>query len=511
MARPPATGALHDTRAMAGGRRLIMGEPSVYAALDLGASSARLFAGRLERGRLALEEVARSPNRPVRLPDGLHSDVVGLHQAMLEGLAETARRSGDGPVWVGIDSWGVDYGLLDDDGHLLGLPYHYRDNRTEGMGQRSLGILGPGRLYELTGIQQMELNTVFQLMADSGTKAYQQASTLLMLPDLLGYFLTGQRRLELTNASTTQLLDARTGHLVDELFDRLGLRRDLFAPMVGPGALLGPVLPEVASSVGLSVPVQVVNVASHDTASAVLAVPAAVADFAYVISGTWSLVGLELDRPVVNEASREANFSNELGADGTVRFLRNCMGHWMVQECQREWGRGAQLGPLLAQARTCAPFRSLVATAAPAFARPGNMTAKVRAACAENGQPVPETEAEVVRCIVDSMAVDIAAALGDAQHLAGRDIDAVHLVGGGVSNELLTDLLAALTGHDVVTGPVEASAVGNLLMQLRASGLVEDRHHARRLVASSLPVRTVHPDPALARAAASARDRLARR
>lgn len=488
-----------------------MAGPAAYAAIDLGASSARLFGGHLGQDRLELTEVARFAHHPVRLPDGLHSDVVGLYQAMLEGLAGLAGATDGRPLWVGIDGWGVDYGLIDDRGRLLGLPYHYRDSRTQGLAQATDSSLGRGRLYELTGIQEMEINTVFQLMADRTSKAYEDASNLLLLPDLLGFFLTGQKRFELTNASTTQLLDTRTGELVDELFDKLGLRLDLFAPSALPGQPLGPVLGEVADSVGIASPVEVLNVASHDTASAVLAVPATTKDFAYVISGTWSLVGLELERPVVNEQSRRANFSNELGADGTVRFLRNVMGHWMLQECQRSWGRQADLGSLLGQARDCPPFRSLVSTDRQDFAHPGNMAEKVRSACAAGGQPVPGSDAELVRCIVDSMALAIADALEEAQRCASREAKIVHVVGGGASNDILLEVVAALTGIEVVAGPVEASAAGNVLMQLRAAGRLRDRHDARRLVARSFPLKVVRPDPELRRRALDARQRWARR
>lgn len=490
-----------------------MKAPYAHAAIDLGASSARLFGGRLRDGRLVASEVTRLPNGPVRLPDGWHWDILRIYQGMLEGLAELSRQVDGQPVWAGIDGWGVDYGLLDSAGHLLGLPFHYRDGRTQGYRRRAAEIVGPGRIYEATGIQEMEINTLYQLMAehDQHSAGYRAAATLLMVPDLLAYFLTGEARFELTNASTTQLVDARTGHVVDWLLRDLGLRSDLFAARVQPGEIVGQMLEEVAASVELQSPLSVISVASHDTASAVLAVPAAVEDFAYVVSGTWSLVGFELDRPVIDEASRQANFSNELGADGTVRFLRNAMGHWMLQECERTWARAGSprdMGKVLAEARRRPPFQSLVDTAHPDFGRPGNMPAVVRAVCTQTGEPVPDGDADLVRCILDSMALAIAATLAEAERCAQRTAAVVHVVGGGVGNDLLLELVAAATGLPVVAGPVEASAIGNLLVQLRAAGLVGDRREMRALVAASFPLKTVTPDPDLSQSARRARRRL---
>ena len=487
-----------------------MTQPHLFAAIDLGASSARLFAGHLEGDCLLASEVVRLPNGPVRLPDGLHWDVLRIHQGMLKGLAGMSRQV-DGPLWTGIDGWGVDYGLLDAAGHLLGPPFHYRDHRTAGRPEEADRLVGAERIYDATGIQEMEINTIFQLMADRGTAAYGAASQLLLVPDLLAYFLTGERRFERTNASTTQLVDVRTSELVEWVLPLLGLRRDLFAPAVQPGELIGPVLAEVAASVEMASPVSVVAVASHDTASAVLAAPARVDDFAYVVSGTWSLVGLELERPVIDEASRQANFSNELGVDGTVRFLRNVMGHWMLQECERTWALSGQphsIGPLLEEASRQPAFRSLVDTGGPDFARPGNMPALVREACARSGQPVPGSDAELVRCIVDSMALAIAGTLEEALGLARHSVSVVHVVGGGVANELLLGLIAAATGLEVVAGPVEASAIGNLLVQLRAAGQIGDRRDMRALVSRSFPTKRYQPDPALGRAARAAQGRL---
>ena len=485
-----------------------MKAPHVYAAIDLGASSARLFAGRVEGRRLVTSEVTRLANGPVRLPDGWHWDVLRIHQGILLGLAELSRQVDGEPMWAGIDGWGVDYGLVDSAGHLLGLPFCYRDLRTAGYVSLANEVVGRGRIYEATGIQEMEINTLFQLLSERKSAAYTSASQLLLVPDLLAYFLTGHAGFERTNASTTQLVDVRTGELVDWMLRAFGLRHDLFAPPVQPGEMIGPALGDVVASVELESPLSVVAVASHDTASAVLAVPAAAEDFAYVVSGTWSLVGFELERPVIDEVSRQANFSNELGVDGTVRFLRNVMGHWMLQECERTWaqsGRRQEIPSLLAAAARQPAFRSLVDTGDPAFSRPGNMPERVRAACARSGEPVPSSDANLVRCIVDSIAIAIAETLADAERCAGRSASVVHVVGGGVGNDLLLELIAAATGLEVLAGPVEASAIGNLLIQLRAADLVGDRKEMRALVAGSFPVKRVVPDPDLCQLAERAR------
>jgi rhamnulokinase len=487
-----------------------LGVPQLFAAVDLGASSARLFAGRLDGDQLEVREQARIPNGPVQLPDGIHWDFLRIHQGMLEALGQLSREVSPSPLWVGVDSWGVDYGLLDETGRLLGEPFHYRDERTAGRVEELDRLVGLEQLYNATGIQEMVINTVYQLLAERESISYAFASHLLMVPDLVAYLLTGERRLETTIASTTQLVDARTGALVDSLFGPLRLRRELFALPIQAGEHYGPVLPAVGASVGIGAPVSVVSVASHDTASAVLAVPALTEDFAYVASGTWSLVGLELDAPVITEPSRLANFSNELGYDGTVRFLKNVMGYWMLQECERTWarsGRPVRLVDLFDAAESCDPFRSLVDTFDPVFAVPGDMPGRVRDSCAASGEPVPETDAELVRCVLDSMALGICSALEEAQRCAGRRVSVLHVVGGGSAHRLFLSLIAACTGLEVVAGPIEASAVGNLLVQLRAAGLVGERPEMRALVGRSFPLLRVRPDPALAGAARGALSR----
>ncbi|MGI5272545.1 rhamnulokinase [Nonomuraea sp. CA-218870] len=421
-------------------------------------------------GRIELEEVHRFANRPVRVAGTLHWDVLALYQGVLDGL----RRAGPAES-VGVDAWAVDYGLLDGDGRLIGNPVHYRDARTARFTER----VDP---YEVTGTQFLPFNTVNQLLCER----LDRAETMLMIPDLLGYWLTGTAGAERTNASTTALYDVRGRDWAWELIDELGLPRRIF-PGFAAGA--SPLRPDVAGEVGYAT--EVVKVASHDTASAVVAVPAETDRFAYVSCGTWSLVGVELPAPVLTEESRLANFTNEAGLDGTTRYLRNVMGLWILQECLRAWG-GPPLEPLLAEAET-ARTGAVIDPDDPAFLPPGDMPGRIAAYCARTGQPAPEGPAQVVRCILQSLALAYQRAIADAVRLSGRPVEVVHLVGGGSLNTLLCRLTADATGLPVVAGPVEAAALGNALVQARARGLVGGLAEMRELVRRGAGVRTYRP------------------
>ncbi|MFJ9624055.1 rhamnulokinase family protein [Streptomyces sp. NPDC101181] len=470
-----------------------------FAAVDLGASSGRVITGRVGPDTLRLTEAHRFPNRPVRLPEGLRWNILGVYGGVLDGLRAA------GPVdSVGIDGWAVDYGLLDADGALLGNPVHYRDARTEGVAERVWATVPPDALYRATGIQYAPFNTLYQLIAARGTPQLASAKRLLLIPDLIAYWLTGEQGTELTNASTTQLLDPRTGDWNQPLADRLGVDLTLFAPLRRPGEPAGALLPAVQREAGLPGPVPVTAVGSHDTASAVAAVPALPGErFAYLCTGTWSLAGLELDAPVITEAGRAANFTNELGLDSTVRFLRNIMGLWLLQECMRAWGL-TEVAPLLAEAAHAPGLRSVVDAAAPEFLAPGDMPGRIAAACRATGQPVPRTPGAFTRCVLDSLALAHRTAIHEAQQLAGRAVDVVHIVGGGARNALLCRLTADATGLPVVAGPAEAAALGNVLAQARAHGLPGDLAASRRLIARHQPLTRYEPsgDPAAWRAAA---------
>jgi rhamnulokinase len=432
---------------------------------------------------VALHEVHRFPNRPVTVDGTLHWDVLSLWAGVVDGLRIAGR---SGPLaGIGVDSWAIDYGLLDEDGRLLGNPVHYRDRRTDGVADVVASTIGLDELYATTGVQLLPFNTVFQWVAARDSWAMRNAAHALLVPDLFGYWLTGQLGSELTNASTTGLLDVRSGAWADELFKRLELRSDLLAPIRRPGDEVGRLRPGVAADCGLgSVPVLAVG--SHDTASAVLGVPARGERFAYISCGTWSLVGVELDAPVTTAAARAANFSNELGVDATVRFLRNVMGLWLLQESVRTWerdGSPVDLPRLLAEAATLPGRRSVIDPDRPEFLPPGDMPSRLRAECRRAGQPVPETPAEITRCILDSLAAAYRRTVREAAALSGAPVEVVHLVGGGAHNALLCQLTADACELPVVAGPVEAAAYGNVLVQARAAGVVSgDRTELRSLL-----------------------------
>ncbi|WP_200215093.1 rhamnulokinase [Micromonospora coerulea] len=467
---------------------------AAIAAVDLGASSGRVMLGRVAPDRLDLVEVNRFPNVPVRVAGTLHWDVLALYRGVLEGLRAAGREAGQ-ITSVGIDSWAVDYGLLDAGGALLGNPVHYRDERTDGAMDKVLAGVPAAEIYRITGLQFLPFNTLYQLAASAGSPQLAAARNLLLIPDLLSYWLTGIAGTEVTNASTTQLLDVGTRTWSDRLLAVAGVPADLFPPLRQPGDGAGELLPDVLDDTGLAGPVPVTAVGSHDTASAVVGVPAAGERFAYVSCGTWSLVGVELDTPVLTEDSRRANFSNEGGVDGTTRYLRNVMGLWLLQESIRTWnaaGLPADLASLLHDAARVPAFSAVVDANDPAFLPPSDMPARIAAACRRTGQTPPQSQAETVRCILDSLALAYRTAVHDAVRLSGRDVDAVHVVGGGARNGLLCQLTADACRRPVVAGPVEAAALGNVLVQARAAGVVHGDLRALRQLLRSTQQLTVY-------------------
>jgi rhamnulokinase len=468
---------------------------TAVAAVDLGASGGRVMVGQVGPGSLDVRELHRFANAPVSVLGHLHTDILRLHAEMMVGL-QAASRAVE-LASVGIDSWGVDYGLLDADGTLAGNPVHYRDARTEGVLPEILAKVSASELYAITGIQQLPINTLCQLVAAAGSSQLESARTLLLLPDLLGYWLTGSVGAEVTNASTTQLLDVRSRTWSTELMRRTGLDPGLFPSLRQPGDLVGGLLPEPATQAGLRAGLPVLAVGSHDTASAVACVPAADDAFAYISLGTWSLVGMELSQPVLTSASQQANFTNEAGLECTIRYLRNVMGLWLLQESLRAWdmaGQRAGLRRLLASAAREPALRFIVDVDHPAFLAPGDMPARISAACRAAGQAAPVSQAEVTRCIFDSMALGHRRAVADAQRLSGRHADVIHVVGGGARNPLLCQLTADACGLPVIAGPAEATAIGNVLVQAMALGAVADgRHGMRALVRATQPLRRYRP------------------
>jgi rhamnulokinase len=419
--------------------------------------------GTVAPGGLALEEAHRFPNAPVEAADGsLHWDLDRIYAEVIDGLRKA------GPVdSIGVDSWAVDYGLLDSSGALLGAPYSYRDARTKGAQAQVLSKVTEEELYAVTGLQQLPFNTIYQLASEP---TLSQAATILLIPDLIAYWLTGVVGAEATNASTTQLYDVRRRSWATDLAARVGVPERLLPPLREPGSVIGELLPEVAASIGQTARTPVIAVGSHDTASAVVAVPAAPGSaFAYVSSGTWSLVGLELSTPVLTEAARSANFTNEGGVDRTVRFLHNVMGLWVLSETMKTW-QAEDLTTLLASASTAPEGGAVVDIDAPEFLPPGDMEARIMAACQRTGQQSPATRAEVVRCILESLALATRRAVRTAAELSGRAVDVVHVVGGGARNTLLCQLTADACGLPVLAGPVEATALGSVLVQARTLG-----------------------------------------
>ena len=471
------------------------------AAIDLGASSGRVMVGRVGPRTLELHEVHRFPNDPVALPDGLHWDMLGLYREIVGGLRSAGREAG--PLrGVAVDSWGVDYGLLDGAGSLIGAPFHYRDRRTEAAVPAVHAVVPFDRLYARTGTQFQPFNTVYQLTAEGGTPRFEAARTMLMIPDLIGFWLTGTLAAEETNGSTTGLFDIGGRAWATDLLDELGLPRGIFPPTGRPGAMVGDLRPAVAAEAGLTKPPSLTHVGSHDTASAVVGVPADGDGFAYIACGTWALVGVELERPILTEASRAANFTNEGGVDGRIRYLRNVMGLWLLQESLRTWehaGEPSDLTGLLAAAAELPSGGPQIDVDDPVFMPPGDMPARIAKACRQSNQTLPAGRSSLVRCIVDSLAAAFARAVDDAERLSARPIEVVHIVGGGSRNSLLCQLTADACGRPVVAGPVEATALGNVLVQARAHRLIDgDLETLRSLVRTTSDLRRFEPRPVAA-------------
>lgn len=473
------------------------------AAVDLGATSGRVMVGTVGPDRLDLTEAHRFDTAPVQTDGALRWDVRRLYDDVLAGLRIALE---GGPLHgIGIDSWAIDHGLLDNEGELLADPYCYRDPRTDGIAQRVADEIGAAELYRRNGLQRLPFNTVYQLLASAGAGELEAAGSMLLLPDLLGYWLTGVAGAERTNASTTGLHDVRRRSWDLDLVERLGLPTGLLPPLRTPGTVLGDLRPEVAERIGAADPIPVVTVTSHDTAAAVVATPLDGRPAAYLSSGTWSLVGVELAEPVLSDAARQADFTNEAGLDDTVRFLTNVMGLWVLSQSLETWGRPG-LAPLLQDTAAATALRTVVNIDHPSLLPPGDMPSRLAAVAEAAGEPVPTTRPEVVRTILDSLALAYRRQVSTVGRLAGFTPEVVHVVGGGSRNELLCQLTADACGVPVLAGPAEASALGNVLVQARALGLgPADLDGMRDLVRRSHPQRRFDPTPDLDWAAAETR------
>jgi rhamnulokinase len=476
-----------------------------YLACDLGAESGRLMLGTLAEGRLELTEIRRFPNVPVRDGDALYWNLRALLDELAAGLHQ-AGALGLPVAGVSTDSWGVDYVLYDAAGAMIEPTYHYRDGRTARGVQAVQARLPWPELFEETGLQFLPFNTIFQLGAESPERL-ARARRILGVGDAFNHWLGGAACYEESLASTTQLYNPRTRAWSPRLLETLGLRADLFPPIVPSGTRLGPLRADLARASGLR-GVEVVASCSHDTGAAVAAVPGAGEDWAYLSSGTWSLMGVELPAPVINAAVREANFTNEIGYGGSVRFLKNIIGLWMVQECRRAWARQGQeydYATLTRLAAAAPPFAALVNPADPRFIPPGDMPGRIAEFCRQTGQPAPATPGAVIRCVLESLALLYRRTLRQIEALTGRRIARLHIVGGGSQNHLLNQFTANALQIPVITGPVEATAAGNVLVQAIALGHLPSLAAAREVVRASFPLATVTPADAAVWEAADAR------
>ncbi len=449
--------------------------PTTVAAIDIGASSGRVVVGVVRDGTITIDVVHRFANALETRDGHLRWNLTGLYAEVLTGLAKLAARHRD-VVSIGIDTWAVDYGLLDAEGRLLAEPIAYRDDRTDAVIGTVDRTLSRDRQYAISGLQFLPFNTIYQLAAEQRGELWSRASHAVLLPDLLAYWLTGELRTEITNASTTGLLDARRRSWSVEAFEALGLPAELFPALIEPGETVGAITDEVVARTGLAATTTVVAVGSHDTASAVVAVPAVDRDVAYVSSGTWSLVGLELDAPVITDASRIANFTNEGGVDGRVRFLRNVGGLWLLQECLREWasqGGESDLATLLESASRLPAGGPVIDVDDDGFIAPDDMPDRIRVASRAAGHDLPDERAAIVRCVLDSLAIAYARTVEQAEQLTGRRAATIHIVGGGSQNALLCQLTADRAGRPVLAGPTEATALGNVAVQARTAGALD--------------------------------------
>lgn len=471
-------------------------------AFDFGASGGRAMLGRFDGRKLDLAEVHRFANEPVRVNGALHWDILRLYHELKQGLRKCAATGVGKLAGLGVDTWGVDFGLLDRQGNLLGNPYHYRDARTEGMLAKAAARVGLEEIFSTTGIAFLKFNTIFQLLAmrEATSPLLDAAATMLFTPDLLNYFLTGEKAAEYTIASTSQMLGAPDREWARELLSRLGLPLSILPRIIQPGTVLGSLQEEVCAEVGQS-PFPIIAVAEHDTASAVVAVPAEGRQHAYLSSGTWSLMGVEVPAPVISPAAYERNFTNEGGVDGAYRLLKNIMGLWILQECKRAWDQGGEpldFEALVRLADGARPFAALIDPDDDLFYEPGDMPERVREYCRRTAQAPPDSKGAVVRCILESLALKYRLVLTDLEALTGHRLDVVHIIGGGSQNELLNRFTAEATSRPVLAGPVEATAIGNILIQLRTIGELGDLGEARALVRESFTVREYlpgEPDP----------------
>lgn len=467
-----------------------------FFAVDLGATSGRTILGTLSEGNLELRELTRFPNHIIETGGHFYWDIYALYNEIIGGLKVVARE-GIEIASVGIDTWGVDFAFIGRDGALMRNPYCYRDPHTVGAMEEYFARIAKERVYDLTGIQFMNFNSLFQLytLREAGDSALEAAESILFMPDALGYMLTGNKVTEYTIASTSQFLNPRTKQLEQELLDVCGVKASQFGRFVFPGEQIGVLSEEVQRQTGLGA-VPVIAVAGHDTASAVAAVPAMNERFAYLSSGTWSLMGIEVKEAIINEESFDKNFTNEGGVEGTTRFLKNICGMWLLERCRKEWTENYSYGELIEAALAAPAFRSVINPDAPCFANPASMLEAIRGYCRATDQPEPQTHGEVTRCIFESLALRYRQVFGFLQQMSPCPIEALHVIGGGSRNNVLNQFTCNAVGVPVVAGPSECTAIGNIMLQAKSANVVGDIAAMRRLIADSVETATFAPEDA---------------
>lgn len=471
-----------------------MGQKHAYAAIDLGAESGRVVKGILEDGKLHLEEINRFKNGLVPINGHDHWNLIRLYEAMIEAFKICAQS--DVPIEsIGVDSWGVDFALLAEDESLMGLPVGYRDARTNGMFEKMFEKMPKERVYEITGIQFAIFNSIYQLLSlTEDKKPYLPlVKDFLMIPDYFHFLFTGKKTNEYTNASTTQLLNVKTGTWDEELLDAIGIDRGIFHELLQPGTVIGPITKQLQDVTGLG-PVPVIAPGTHDTASAVASVPAqSDGDWAYISSGTWSLMGIEADTPVSTQKAYNYNFTNEGGVFNTIRFLKNIMGLWLVQRCRAAFDKEIDYGTLTQMASEAPAFVSLIDPDRHQFLNPASMTEAIDAFCKETSQPTPASEGAYVRCCLESLAMQYRLVLEMLGDVYEKSFSKIHIVGGGTQNKLLNQFTADATNTTVITGPVEATIIGNVIMQAIGMGHIKDLAEGRKIICNSFDVETFTP------------------
>ena len=464
-------------------------------AFDFGASSGRAIIGCFDGDKITLEEVHRFSNDPVSVGGTVYWDVLRLFYEIKQGIVKAKIAGGFDSI--GIDTWGVDFGLIDSEGKLMENPVHYRDTRTAGLVEESFKTMPKEKLYGITGIQFMELNTLFQLISLKKYRPWmlERADKMLFMPDLFAYMLTGKMCAEYSIASTSQLIDLETKSWSEEILDAFGIKKSLFAPLVKPGTVLGELSKEICEECGVD-PVPVISVCGHDTQSAITSVPCEDGDFAFLSSGTWSLFGTELDRPIVNETSMNINITNEGGFDDSTGFLKNIIGLWLIQESRRQWKREGEeysYADLEKLALAAEPFKCFIDPDAPEFVPHGNIPERVREFCRRTGQYVPETVGEVMRCIYESLAMKYRLTFEKLRECTKRDYPVIHVIGGGTKDGLLCQMTANSCDRTVKAGPIEATVMGNVAVQLMSDGSVDNIGQARKIIADSSELKIFEP------------------